>query len=406
MSDPRASRSEGQFQAPPEVDRLMRTAGLVGVVGLIVSAVGLVADPDQFYRSYLVAYMFVLGPALGSLALMMIHHLSGGAWGIGIRRLLEAGSRTLPLMAILFIPVVLGMHSLYEWTHLDVVAKDPILRHKQPYLNTTFFIVRALFYFAVWCGLALTLTGWSKAQDAHPPVAGDRAEASTGKFRVVSGPGLLAYGITMSFAAFDWVMSLDPHWYSTVFGLLLIVGQGLSTLAFTIAMGFYLSRSGPMESVLTPGKFHDYGKLLFAFTMLWAYLSFSQFLIIWSANLPEEIPWYIRRFSHGWGPVSVLLAVGHFIFPFLMLLSAGLKRAASRLALMGCFVMVMRFIDIYWLVMPQFHEGRLVFHWLDATTVIGLFGVWLAAYCWNLKGRALLPVGDPYLEEALADGHH
>jgi hypothetical protein len=389
------------FQAPPEVDRLMRIAGLVGLVGLVASIVGAMGSPEQFYRSYLVAFLFVLALGLGSLGLMMVHYMSGGAWGLGVRRLLEAASRTLPLLALLFVPIVLGMHHLYEWTDADVVAKDAILQHKQPYLNPTFFLIRAVIYFALWCTLAFVLTGWSKAQDAHPTPEGEDA-----KFRVVSAPGILIYAITITFAAFDWIMSLDPHWYSTVFGLMIMVGQGLSALAFTCTMGFYLSRTKPMEHVLTPNKFHDYGKLLFAFTMLWAYLSFSQWLIIWSANLPEEVPWYIRRLTNGWGSVSLLVVVGHFIFPFLMLLSSQLKRRASRLALMGAFVLAMRYVEIYWLVMPQFQGGLFAFHWLDITTVAGIFGIWLAAYCWNLKGRALIPVGDPYLEEALADGHH
>jgi hypothetical protein len=388
------------FQAPPQVDSLMRTAGIVGIAGIVLSIVGALGNPEQFYRSYLVAFMFVLGPALGSLGLMMVHFMSGGAWGIGVRRLFEAASRTLPLLALLFIPIAIGMPHLYEWTHLDIVAKDPILQHKAPYLNTTFFLIRAVFYFAVWSGLALVLTGWSKAQDAKPTTEAD------GKFQTVSAPGILLYAFTITFASFDWVMSLDPHWYSTVFGLLVMVGQGLSALAFTVTMGFYLSRTTALEQILTPSKFHDYGKLLFAFTMLWAYLSFSQWLIIWSANLPEEIPWYLRRLSNGWGTISLLLAFGQFVFPFLMLLSANLKRQSSRLAIMGMFVLAMRYVDLYWLVMPQFTEGHFAFHWLDITTVAGLFGVWLAAYCWNLKGRALLPLGDPYLEEALADGHH
>lgn len=389
------------YQAPPDVDRLMRTAGLIGVVGIIASIVGAMTNPEQFYRSYLVAFLFVLAPATGSLAWMMIHYLSGGAWGLGVRRLLEAGSRTIPLLAILFIPVIIGMPHIYEWTHADIVAKDPILQHKAPYLNTTFFIVRAVIYFAVWSGLALTLTGWSKHQDATPT-----PEGADAKFRVVSGPGLVLYVATITFASFDWIMSLDPHWYSTIFGLLIAVGQGLSTMAFTIIMAFVLSRSSVMEPVLTPNKFHDYGKLLFAFTMLWAYLGFSQFLIIWSANLPEEVTWYILRFNHGWGTISLIVALGHFVFPFLMLLSSDLKRAASRLAMLAVYFLVMRFIDIHWLVMPNFNEGHFTVHWLDVATVAGLFGIWIAAYCWNLKGRALLPVGDPYLGEALADGHH
>ena len=389
------------YQAPPDIDRLMRTAGLIGIVGIAASIFGAMTNPEQFYRSYLVAFIFVLAPATGSLAWMMIHYLSGGAWGLGIRRLLEAGSRTIPLVAILFIPVVLGMGHIYEWTHADVVAKDPILQAKAPYLNTTFFLIRAVIYFAVWIGLAFTLTGWSRQQDTNPT-----PEGADAKFRVVSGPGIVLYVATITFASFDWIMSIDPHWYSTIFGLLIAVSQGLSTMAFTIIMAFVLSRSSTMEPVLTPNKFHDYGKLLFAFTMLWAYLGFSQFLIIWSANLPEEVTWYILRFNHGWGTVSLVIALGHFVFPFLMLLSSDLKRAPSRLALLSAYFLVMRFIDVHWLVMPNFNNGHFTVHWLDVATIVGLFGIWIAAYCWNLKGRALLPVGDPYLGEALADGHH
>ncbi len=396
MSDLRAQ----SFQAPPDIDRLMRNAGVLGVIGLIATVIGALTNPEQFFRSYLVGYLFVLALPLGSLVLMMVHYLSGGAWGLAVRRPFEAASRTLPLMALLFIPVILGMHSLYEWTHADVVANDPIIRYKTPYLNQGFFILRAVFYFAVWCTLALVLTRWSKAQDAHPtPPPADE------KFRRVAAPGILLYAICITFASFDWVMSLDPHWFSTIFGLLFMVGQGVSALAFTIGIAFVLSRTAPMDHVLTPAKFHDYGKLLFAFVMLWAYLSFSQFLIIWSANLPEEIPWYIRRFSNGWGPVSLALALGHFCLPFLILLSRDIKRQASRLALVAAFVLVMRFIDLYWLISPQFHHEQFRLHWLDLAVVVGLFGTWLAVYCWNLKGRALVPVGDPYMEEALADGH-
>ena len=310
------------YQAPAEVDGLMKTAGLIGVVGIIASVVGAIGNPDQFFRSYLVAFMFVLAPALGGLALMMVHHLSGGAWGIPVRRLFEAGSRTIPLLALAFIPIVFGMHHIFEWTHLDVVAKDPILQAKQPYLNTSFFIIRAVIYFAVWSGLALMLTSMSKGQDTNP-----MTEEGTSRFGSIAAPGLVLYVLTLSFASFDWVMSLDPHWFSTVFGLLMVVGQGLSALTFTVAIGFRLSRTPAMESALTPNKFHDYGKLMFAFTMLWAYLAFSQFLIIWSANLPEEIPWYIRRFTNGWGPVSILLAVGPLHLP---VPDAALQHAEAR----------------------------------------------------------------------------
>jgi len=395
MNDMRAQ----DFPAPPEIDTLQRIAAIIGAIGLVASVVGAMSDPGQFYRSYLVAFLWVLGPTLGCLALLMVHHLSGGAWGLGIRRLLEAAARTVPLVAILFVPIVLGMTYLYEWTDAHKVATDAALKHKEPYLNATAFVGRALFYFIVWGALAFILTGWSRAQDFTPtPPPADR------KFRTLSGPGILIYGITITFASFDWVMSLDPHWYSTVFGLLFMVGQGLTGIAFTAVVAFIVSRRPPMDHVLSPEKFHDYGKLMLAFTMLWAYLAFSQFLIIWSANLPEEVTYYVRRLNTGWVVLSWIILFGVFVIPYVMLLSRDLKRSASRLAYLGAFVFVMRYVDLYWMVQPMLNaEPKL--HWLDLATAAGLMGLWIAAFCWNLKGRALVPVNDPYLEEALADGH-
>jgi hypothetical protein len=387
------------FPVPPEIDRLQRNAAIVGAIGIVASVIGAMANPEQFFRSYLVAFLFVLGPTLGCLALLMVHHLSGGAWGLGVRRLLEAAARNVPLTALLFIPIILGMPHIFEWTHADVVLKDPILQHKQAYLNSTFFVVRAAIYFLVWGGLAFILTNWSRAQDFQPT----RPPADR-KFRSLSGPGIVLYGITITFASFDWVMSLDPHWYSTVFGLLFMVGQGLSGIAFIAVVAFMVSRRPPMDHVLTPEKFHDYGKLMLAFTMLWAYLAFSQFLIIWSANLPEEVTYYARRMQTGWASLSLVVVIGVFALPYAILLSRDVKRSASRLAYLGAFVFVMRYVDLYWNVQPMLHPEP-SFHWLDLATAAGLLGLWIAAFCWNLKGRALVPVGDPYLEEALADGH-
>jgi hypothetical protein len=277
--------------------------------------------------------------------------------------------------------------------------KDPILQYKAPYLNASWFVIRAVIYFAVWAGLAFILTGWSRAQDFKPtPPPADR------KFRSLSGPGVLAYGITITFASFDWVMSLDPHWYSTVFGLLFMVGQGLTGIAFTAVIAFIVSRRAPMDRVLSPEKFHDYGKLMLAFTMLWAYLAFSQFLIIWSANLPEEVTYYTRRLDTGWVALSWTILFGVFVIPYSLLLSRDLKRSASRLAYLGIFVFIMRYVDLFWVITPMLHAEPHV-HDLDFTTAIGLMGLWTAAFCWNLKGTSLVPVNDPYLEEALADGH-
>jgi hypothetical protein len=391
------------FPVPPEIDSLQRTAAIIGAIGIIASIVGAMTNHEQFYRSYLVAFLWVLGPTLGCLALLMVHHLSGGAWGLGVRRIFEASARTLPLVAILFVPIVLGMKDIFIWTVPEKVT-DPRLQHliayKEPYLNVSFFVGRAVAYFVIWSALTFILTGWSRAQDTTPtPPPADR------KFRTLSGPGLLIYGVTISFASFDWIMSLDPAWYSTVYGLLFMVGQGLTGISFTAIIAFIVSRRSPMDHVLTPEKIHDYGKLMLAFTMLWAYLSFSQFLIIWSANLPEEIPYYMTRLHTNWSTLSWIILFGVFVIPYVMLLSRDLKRSTARLAYLGVFVFVMRYVDIYWMVQPMLHREGPAVHWLDFTTAAGLMGLWIAAFCWNLKGTALVPVNDPYLEEALADGH-
>jgi hypothetical protein len=257
--------------------------------------------------------------------------------------------------------------------------------------------VRAVIYFAIWSVIALLLTKWSGEQDA--------TGRDDMRLRVVSGPGILVFGLTITLASVDWVMSLDPHWYSTIFGLIFMVSEGLSALAFVILMTFFLSRTSEMGRVLTPKKFNDLGNLLLAFVMLYAYVGFSQFLLIWSANLPEEVGYYLVRTRERWQWLSLLVIVGHFAFPFLLLLLRDLKRQVGRLALLAVVILAMRFLETFWLVVPNF-GGRLALHWLDVAATVGLAGLWLAAFCWNLKGRVLLPVGDPYLEEALADGHH
>lgn len=395
MTEP--SIKAADFQAPAQIDALGRVALGVGGLGLLATAVGFVTNADQFYRSYLLAYVFVLGVPLGSLVLLMVHHLTGGGWGLVIRRTFEASARTIPMMAVLFLPIIFGIHSLYEWSHADVVARDAIIAHKAGYLNTTGFIVRAVIYFAIWSTMALLLTRWSHQQDTQP--------VDMGNFAKVSGPGILIFGLTITFASVDWVMSLDPHWFSTLFGLWIMVGMGLTALAFTITIAFLVSRDGRMASVLTTDKFHDYGKLLFAFIMLWAYLSYSQFLIIWSANLPEEIPYYLKRQSGGWEILSMVVILGHFVLPWLLLLFRPNKQASSRLVIVAALMLVMRYIDVFWLIAPWVKDGGLAIHWIDIAALLGLSGLWVGVFCHYLKGRALLPVGDPYLAEAIADGH-
>lgn len=385
------------FQAPPQIDTLQKVGLGLGLVGLLGMAVGFASDHAQFYKSYLLGYVFVLGIPIGSLALLMIHHLSGGRWSLALRRTFEASSRTLPLMAVLFLPIIFGIHDLYHWSHADVVANDAILRHKAPYLNQSGFIIRAVVYFVVWSFLALMLARWSAQQDTE--------RFPLDRFNKISGPGMLILGLTVTFASVDWVMSLDAHWFSTLFGLWFLVGMALTALAFSIVVAALLHNNANVARALSTDRFHDYGTLLYAFIMLWAYLSYSQFLIIWSANLPEEIPYYLRRFGDGWQGVTLVVVAGHFVLPWLLLLFRSTKRTTKRLVAVACFMLVMRFLDVFWLIAPWVKQGAFGVHWMDIAAVLGVFGLWVGAFCYLLKGRAVLPVGDPHLPEALADGH-
>ena len=385
------------------VERLRRgqtRAAIVGVLGFVALAAGGFGNPDQFFRSYLPAFVFVFGIALGSLALLMLQHMTGGAWGMMIRRILEAGARTLPLVALMFLPIAFGLSRLFIWAVPEVVAKDAILQQKALYLNAGFFYARAAVFFAVWIALALTLSRWSAAQDAQAPAGDER------RFRIVSGPGLVLYGITVTFASVDWIMSLDPHWFSTIFGMLLMAGQALGALAFAVAILAASAEDEPFAGRLNAAHLHDLGKLLFALVMFWAYLSFSQFLIIWAGNLPEEIPWFIERLRGVWQYVAVGLLVGHFALPFLLLLSRDLKKNRRALAAMALLILVMRFVDTYWLITPAFeHEGFPV-HWMDLAAIVGLGGIWLAVFFRLLLSRERLPMNDPYFTGAVAHGKH
>jgi len=380
--------------------RVQSRARLAGLAALAVCGIGFFVAREQFFRSYLLGYMLVLGITLGSLAILMLQHLTGGAWGLVIRRILEAAVRTMPVLVVLFLPLLAGLSELFLWARPEAVAADTALQAKRPYLNIPFFIARAVFYFAAWTGLAFVLTRWSAEQDTLPEaLAASRAR----RFRLLGAPGLLLYGLTVTFAAVDWVMSLDPHWFSTIIGVLIMGGQGLSALAFAIAALAVLARHEPLASLVRPSHFHDLGKLLLAFVMLWAYFSFSQFLIIWSANLPEEIPWYLHRMHGGWQWVALALVIGHFALPFLVLLSRETKRRAPILMRVAVALILMRLFDLFWLIAPNFHGEHLRVHWMDLAAPIGIGGVWLSFFVANLRTRPLLPPNDPYLKEALEE---
>ena len=298
-------------------------------------------------------------------------------------------------MTALFLPIVVGARHLYIWTHADVVAADEALQHKQLYLNTPFWIVRAILYFAVWNALSYVLNRWSAEQDrtADPRIAR--------KMQLVSAGGLVAYGVTITFASFDWLMSLEPRWYSTIYGVLVMGGQGLSALAFLIVTIVWLSRRAPLDRIIVASHFHDVGNLMLAFVMLWAYFSFSQYLIIWAGNLPAEIAWYQHRLQTGWRAVGVALVLFHFAVPFVLLLSRVIKRTPDLLVKVALGVLFVRLIDLFWLIAPEFHMQGLAISWLDVVLPIALAAVWLGCFVRQLRGRAILPVHDPQFDEAL-----
>lgn len=386
--------AEYLLPADHRLRRVGRLALLVGLVATGLAVFGALSSRQQFMRSYLVAFLFWMGPALGSLGILMLQHITGGRWGVSIRRVLEAGARTLPLMALLFIPIVLGLHELYEWSHADVVAHDPVLQAKQPYLNAPFFTGRAIFYFVSWIVLAFLVCRQSIKQDSAP------SEAVVTRLQYLGRAGLCVYALTMTFGAFDWGMSLEPHWYSHIYGVIIIGGQMLTAMAFAITItGSYVDVEA-IGDFVTADRFHDLGKLLLAFIMLWAYFALSQYLIIWSANLPEETPWYLARNHGGWQHIGSALILLHFAVPFIVLLSRSAKRNPRFLATLTFVFLFLRFLDIYWLIAPAFSPGVLVVHWLDFATVIGIGGLWVALFVRMLDGRPLLPVGDPlFLEE-------
>jgi hypothetical protein len=381
--------------AIPELGELQRRFLLIGAAGGLIALVGLFINPTQFFQSYLMAYMWCLGATLGCLALGMVHQLSGGAWGVLIRRPIGAASRVLPVMTALFVPVVLGMHRLYGWMDSAEMARDAALRHKAIYLNVPFFVVRAAFYFLVWNVLVFFLNRWSLEQDttADPRLAR--------RMQRLSAAGLLAYGLTITFASFDWLMSLDPHWYSTIYGVIIMGGQGLTALAVLVVILVWLSRRPPLQGIVMPTHLHDLGNLMLAFTMLWAYFSFSQYLIIWSGNLPHEIEWYMHRSYTSWRLVAVGLIVFHFALPFVLLLSRQVKRQAETIVKVAIGILVIRVIDLLWLIAPEFHRDGLSVSWLDIVLPVALGSIWFGCFIWQLRGRAILPVHDPQFDETL-----
>lgn len=388
------------FDVSPELERDLRrvfTPALGGGILLgVISIIGGIYSPGDFYRSYLMGYLFWLGLTLGCMGIVMLQYLTAGAWGIMIRRTLESASRTLPLCALLFIPVAIGMPWLYSWAHADLVRNEYVLRHRQIYMNPAMFIARAIIYFAVWGIFMYFLNRWSAEQD--------KTGGLEKRLARLSAPGLLIYVFTITFATVDWAESLENNWFSTIWGFLFVAREGLAAFAFVIIAMALLSRREPLASRFKPAHLHDLGKLLLVFVMLWAYFEFSQLVVIWSGNLTDEIPWYLHRFATSWGWLGVLLIVFEFIVPFLLLLSRPLKRNVKALCCVVGIIIVMRWVDLMWIVMPEYYQRGFRLTWMNFCVPLSIGCLWIAMFIWQLKKRPLLPLRAPNLEKALQHG--
>jgi hypothetical protein len=394
------------------VGRLEQRALVVGVIGLAGCIAGWIMNATGFYRAYLVAFLFVLGWSLGSLGLLMLQHLTGGHWGILIRRPLEAASRVLYVLPVLFLPLIFGMKTLYSTHNVDGevrvgwldapkgAAEGHLSDLQQWYLTVNGFRLRAVIYFGIWIFLMWLFNKMSRQQDANRD---DRALRARLKFW--AGPGIILYIFGMTFAAIDWAMSLSPHWASTIYGFLFIAGQAISAMSLMIIVVIMCSNAEPFSHFIQKRHLHDLGKLLFAFNMLWAYFGFSQLLIIWAGNQPEEISFNKSRLYGGWGVVAVMVLVLHFFIPFFALLSRDLKRNQALLPKIAIWLIAMRCVDLYWLTRPEFTSHALPTLW-DLAAVLALGGIWLWFFAKQLKQQPLLPLGEPKLAEAIATHEH
>lgn len=395
------------YKLPASFNRVQTGGWAIGGIALLLAIVGAFLSPAKFFQSYLFSYMLVLGLTLGSLGLLMLQHLTGGKWGIVIRRPLEAASRNIWLMLLLFIPIVLGMKYLYSgneiesgWLNAPTSGDGALSSFQQKYLTSGGFLVRAALYFLIWIALMWIFNAWSRRQDVNRE---DRHLRR--RFKLFSGPGIILYVLAMTFAAIDWVMSLSPHWASTIYGFIFVAGQVIVSLAFMIIVVTKLQKFEPFSDYIQTRYVHDLGKLLFAFNMLWAYFDFSQLLIIWSGNLPEEISFYRTRLYGQWGIVAVIVLIFSFALPFIVLLSRDVKRNPSLISKVAIWMIFFRLVDLFWMTRPEFTAHALPTV-LDLIVPVALIGLWVGCFAMNLKQQPLLPLGDPKLAEAIANNEH
>jgi hypothetical protein len=373
---------------------------VIGAAGALLGAVACAilgaANPKQFFFSWLVSFLFFLSLALGGLFFVLIQYATQGGWGIVLRRIGETIFAMLPVMAALFLPVLLGLHDLYSWAVPGAAEHDALLRWKAPFLNVPFFVIRAVLYFAIWSFIALLYYRGSRRQD----VTGDPGVSA--RLRRLAGPAIIVLALTQTFASIDWIASLTPRWYSTMFGVYFFAGSFVGFIALLSVVAVAMRRAGLLDTVISAEHLHDIGKYLFAFTAFWAYIAFSQFFLMWYGNLPEETIWYKTRIDGSWLPVSLLLMAGHFVAPFFYLMGRTVKRNGTTLAVGGVWLLAMHFVDLYWQVMPTLHPEGLRPTLLDVAALVTVGGCFVAAASWLMRRQALVPLRDPRLAESLA----
>jgi len=387
-----------QVTIPPghSWNRLPLIGAVCAVLGAVACAILGAGNPKQFFFSWLVAFLFFLSLALGALFFVLIHYATQGGWGIVVRRIGETIFVTVPVMAALFVPVLFGLHDLYSWSVPGAADHDALLRWKEPYLNVPFFLIRAALYFGLWSFIALIYFRGSRGQDA----TGDAAVSV--RLRRFAGPAIIVLALTTAFASIDWIMSLTPHWYSTIFGVYFFAGSFVGFFALLSVVAVAMRRAGLLDTVISAEHLHDIGKLLFAFMVFWTYIGFSQFFLIWYANLPEETIWYKARMEGSWMTVSLFLMAGHFVVPFFYLMGRPVKRNGATLAVGGAWLLAMHFVDLYWQVMPTLHPDGFSPSLLDVAALVAVGGCFVAAASWLMRRQALVPLRDPRLAESLA----
>jgi hypothetical protein len=381
---------------PTIANRLRTVCGAVGVVGLLAS-VGLAVSTEdgmkQFYFSYLTAFFSCVTISLGCLFYVILHHLTRATWSAAFRRIAENVASVLPWALVAIIPVLVGMHDLYHWTHAEAVANDPILQGKAAYLDVPFFIARAVIYVALWSAMALFFRKMSLRQDETGDIN------LTFRMRWWAPVSTLTFALSVTYAAFDWIMSLNPHWFSTMFGVIIFAGCMVSGFATLILLGNWLQNNGALATTLTTGNYHDLGKLMWGFIIFWTYTSFSQYFLQWYGNIPEETEWYLIRMNGGWENMAYFVVFGHFIVPFWVLLSRHVKRNRKALCGAAAWMVFIHYCDIYYMAMPNMPETGHHFHptWMNLTTLLGVGGVYAALVASKFSKAAVVAHRDPQL---------